>query len=115
MNYSPSLNMTPRRQAAFDFIVEYRRREGFAPTIQEIADGLKVSKVTVFEYLKALQAMKLIAMERFRARSIRVLAPTEKRPIRLPVLGEIGDGKFYKVSKSTWEHIGTINLEGRLR
>lgn len=64
--------LTPRRLAALDFIVAFTAQHRYAPTIQEIASGLGITKSTAFQHIEELRAAGYIDFDR-RHRSIRVL------------------------------------------
>lgn len=65
-----------RWRAVLRFIGEYVRREGFAPTIQEIADGVGLkSKSSVEHHLVHLEEMGLIARKARAPRTIRITIP----------------------------------------
>jgi len=51
---SDSVTLMPRQLQVLRIIGEYRDNNGFSPTLQEIAQKLKLSKVTVFEHVEAL-------------------------------------------------------------
>ncbi len=70
---------TPKQLAILTAIRDFRLRQGFSPTMQELADQLGVSKVTVFEHVQALERKKLIHREPHRARSLTV-HPAVKLP-----------------------------------
>ena len=89
---------TPKQLAVLTAIRNYRQRQGFSPTMQELADALGVSKVTVFEHVQALSAKKLVRRSAHRARSL-TLSPGVKlpdeceRPGMLPLVGSIAAGR----------------------
>ncbi|HUU85077.1 MAG TPA: transcriptional repressor LexA [Phycisphaerae bacterium] len=88
--------LTPRQMQILTFIRDARRRQGYSPTMQEIADQLGVSKVTVFEHVGALVRKKLLRRLPHKARS---LEPTEsarfpdERPTAIPLVGRIAAGR----------------------
>ena len=45
--------LTPRQIEILTMIRDGRRRNGFSSTLQEIADELGISKITVFEHVEA--------------------------------------------------------------
>ena len=49
-----SMSLTPQQIRIFRFVRDYRNSKGYSPTMQEIANELGVSKVTVFEHVEAL-------------------------------------------------------------
>lgn len=59
--------MTPRQLSAIDAIRDLMREKRIAPTMQEIANRMGVSKVTVFGYVRRLEAeghIKIVSMHR---------------------------------------------------
>ncbi|HTV48836.1 MAG TPA: transcriptional repressor LexA [Phycisphaerae bacterium] len=88
---------TPKQLAILTAIRDYRRQQGFSPTMQELADQLGVSKVTVFEHVEALERKKLIQREPHRARSLMVhptvKLPDEIRSTAMPLVGTIAAGR----------------------
>lgn len=51
---------TPRQMEVLVAIVEYRELRGYSPSMQELADKLTVSKVTIWEHIEALRTKGLI-------------------------------------------------------
>ncbi|MFU8828323.1 MAG: LexA family protein, partial [Phycisphaerales bacterium] len=47
------MNLTPKQLTILRLIRDSRVRCGYSPTMQELADELGVSKVTVFEHVEA--------------------------------------------------------------
>jgi repressor LexA len=102
---------TPKQLAILTAIRDYRRRQGFSPTMQELADQLGVSKVTVFEHVEALERKKLLQREPHRARSLTVhpavKLPDEARSTSFPLVGSIAAGRPIEAV----ENPDTIDLE----
>ncbi|MFI4870631.1 MAG: LexA family protein, partial [Phycisphaerales bacterium JB061] len=48
------MNLTPKQLRILKLIRDWRVRHGYSPTMQELADEIGVSKVTVFEHVEAL-------------------------------------------------------------
>ena len=48
------MNLTPKQLRILQLIRDSRIRRGYSPTMQELADEIGVSKVTVFEHVEAL-------------------------------------------------------------
>ncbi|MBQ6995604.1 MAG: hypothetical protein IJN64_14125 [Lachnospiraceae bacterium] len=62
------------RQRIYDFLVEFMRRNGFAPTVREIADGVGLkSTSSVYAHLLKLHDMGKIHMEDNKPRAIRLI------------------------------------------
>ena len=66
------MNLTPKQLRIFEFIRQHRATKGFSPTMQEIADELRVSKVTVFEHVEALIDKGALQRDPNKARSLTV-------------------------------------------
>ena len=49
------MNLTPRQLDVVVAIRNYRHLHGYSPTMQELADQLGTSKVTIFEHVGALE------------------------------------------------------------
>jgi repressor LexA len=63
--------------------------------MQELADQLGTSKVTIFEHVGALEKKRVIRRDKHKARSVEIIAevlPDENRPTKLPLLGNIAAG-----------------------
>src|SRR5256885_14033367 len=67
-----------------------------APTMQELADQLGTSKVTIFEHVGALEKKRVIRRDKHKARSLEIITderlPDENRSTKLPLLGNIAAG-----------------------
>lgn len=81
--------MTPKQLEVLKFVEDYASRNGCSPTLQEIADRLKVSKVTVLSHLRNLEKGRHLKRSYYRRRGIEVLTPTRK----LQVVGRIAAGR----------------------
>jgi repressor LexA len=66
------MNLTPKQLRILQFLRDFRQRHGYSPTMQEIADELDVSKVTVFEHVEALIAKGALARNPNKARSLSI-------------------------------------------
>jgi repressor LexA len=89
------MNLTPRQLDVIVAIRNYRHLNGYAPTMQELADQLGTSKVTIFEHVGALEKKRILRRDRHKARSLEIIAevlPDEDRPTKLPLLGNIAAG-----------------------
>jgi repressor LexA len=64
--------------------------------MQELADQLGTSKVTIFEHVNALEKKRVLRRDRHKARSLEITAdgklPDEERGSKLPLLGSIAAG-----------------------
>lgn len=90
--------ITPRQKEVLLFIRDFRARTGYSPTMEEIAEHLDVSKVTVFEHVTVLQVKGWLQRTRRRARSLMLADPLpasdmlEAKEIGLPLAGKIAAG-----------------------
>lgn len=89
------LNLTPRQLDVLVAIRNYRHLRGLSPTMQELANQLGTSKVTIFEHMAALEKKGAIRRSHHQSRSVEILLkhlPDEERPTKLPLLGNIAAG-----------------------
>lgn len=90
------MNLTPRQLDVLVAIRDYRYLHGVAPTMQELADQLGTSKVTIFEHVGALEKKSLLRRDKHKARSLEITTdeplPDEERTTKLPLLGAIAAG-----------------------
>lgn len=66
------MNLTPKQLQIVDFIVRYRDEKGLAPTLEEIARELGVSKITVYEHVTQLERKGAVSKQKYQSRSIEV-------------------------------------------
>jgi repressor LexA len=101
MSPNKSMNLTPKQLRILKLIRDSRVRRDYSPTMQELADEIGVSKVTVFEHVEALIKKGALVRERNKARSLSIAegiaVPDEDRPLRLPLVGKIAAG--YPIEK----------------
>ncbi|MBI4578777.1 MAG: transcriptional repressor LexA [Planctomycetes bacterium] len=87
--------LTPKQLRILRLIRDYQRKHGYSPTMQELADVLNVTKVTVFEHVTGLEKKGLLRRSKHRARSLeltpRVEFPDESEGV-LPLVGHIAAG-----------------------
>ena len=90
------MNLTPRQLSILTRIRDIRLARGYSPTMQELADELGVSKVTVFEHVESLIKKGALIRQANKARSLQVSPdielPDETRATRLPLVGTIAAG-----------------------
>ena len=66
------MNLTPKQLEIVNFIVDYRDRKGLAPTLEEIARELGVSKITIYEHVAQLEKKGAITKQKYQSRSLTV-------------------------------------------
>jgi len=88
-----------RQRQILDFISQYIQRNGYSPTLQEIAHALGVSSLaTVHEHLETMERKGVIKRKEGSVRSIEItdkeLAQRSQTPasVELPILGFIAAG-----------------------
>ena len=90
------MNLTPRQLDVIVAIRNYRHLHGYSPTMQELADQLGTSKVTIFEHVGALEKKRVLRRDKHKARSLEITSearlPDEDRATKLPLLGAIAAG-----------------------
>ncbi len=103
--YGFLLSMTPilyqRERQLLDFISQFIQRYGFAPTLQEMCEGMNVRSVaTVHEHLRNLEAKGYLKMPAGAKRGIQLIGKRAKAVAgegevspELPVLGFIAAGE----------------------
>ena len=105
---------TPKQLKILETIRDFRVRNGYSPTMQELADQLGVSKVTIFEHVEALERKELILRARNRARSLEVSPtvklPDESKPASYPIVGTIAAGHPIEAIESGREPLELENL-----
>ena len=105
------MNLTPRQLKILQLIRDSRVVRGYSPTMQELADELGISKVTVFEHVEALIKKGVLHREPNKARSLSIVddavVPDEAQPMRFPLVGKIAAG--YPIEK--FEQSDSLNLE----
>jgi len=89
------MSLPPRQLDVIVAIRNFRHLNGYSPTMQELADQLGTSKVTIFEHVGALEKKRALRRDKHKARSLEIVAdvlPDEERPTKLPLLGNIAAG-----------------------
>lgn len=99
-----ALCLTPRQVEIVRLIRDGRRSHGFSPTLQEIADVLGISKITVFEHVESLIDKGMLTRRTNRARSLELTSAArlpDERPTRLPLVGRIAAGRPIEAIESS--------------
>ncbi len=105
------MNLTPRQLQIAKRIRDARTAQGYSPTLQELADDLGVSKVTVYEHVSALVKKGALVRDANKARSLSiadgVVLGDESPGVRFPLVGRIAAG--YPIEKCQQDE--TLDLE----
>jgi len=89
------MNLTPKQLKVLELIKISRIKNGYSPTMQELARELGVSKVTVFERVEALIRKGALNREANKARSLSIAdayTSNQGTPMRFPLVGRIAAG-----------------------
>jgi len=90
------MNLTPKQLNILKLIRDCRITRGYSPTMQELADELGISKVTVFEHVEALIKKGALHREANKARSLSIadetVIPDETQSLSFPLVGKIAAG-----------------------
>ncbi len=95
------MNLTPRQHEIVEFIRDYVAENDYAPTMQEIADHLGVSRPTVFEHIEALEARGALSRQALRSRGIELAPELSGRATALPLIGLIAAGSPIEAIEDT--------------
>lgn len=93
------LMLTEKQIRVLRYFRDFRREKGIAPTLDEAAAALGVSKITIHEHLKQLTLKGAIYRDRAKARAVAILhdPDADETPIAnlptLPLLGRIAAGR----------------------
>ena len=93
------LMLTEKQIRVLRYFRDYRRDKGIAPTLDEAAHALGVSKITIHEHLKQLTRKGAIYRDRAKARAVAILHdPDADQSVvlnlpTLPLLGHIAAGR----------------------
>ena len=97
------MHLTRRQKEILDYVGDYIAREGYAPTIEEIAHNFGLhSLATVHKHLTNLQEKGLVKRAWNRSRALE-LVPSEVKvqAIELPLLGRVAAGSPIEAVEST--------------
>jgi repressor LexA len=105
-----SYQLTRKQYRILTLIRDFQHKHGFSPTMQELAETVSVTKVTIFEHVTQLEKKGLLRRSRHRARSLeltgRVSFPDEESH-GLPLVGHIAAGSPIEAVENREE----INLD----
>ncbi len=93
-NSSQTLALTRRQRQVFDYISEFVAKEGYSPSLEEIAAAFDLSSVaTVHKHVKHLVDKGYLRKAWNRSRSVEPVPAEESVPsIQLPILGTVAAG-----------------------
>jgi len=94
-------NLTPKQFQIVRFLQDYWVEHEYAPTMQEIADHLGVSRPTVFEHIEAMEKKKVLTREPTLARGVTLAPEYSPEAGRLPLVGRIAAGRPIEAIEDT--------------
>ena len=109
------MHLTRRQKEILDFLNGFIERNGYAPTIEEIAAHFSLrSLATVHKHLSNLQTKGLIKREWNRSRALE-LVPTEVKvqAVELPLLGRVAAGSPIEAIEASETIFVPENMVGR--
>lgn len=84
--------ITKRQKETLDFITAYRKKNGYAPALEEIKDHLGLSSVsTAHHHVKALTAQGYLQKDDNQPRGVRVNAAEQM--VQIPLKGRVAAGQ----------------------
>ena len=105
-------NLTPSQLRVVEFIRRFRAKRGYAPTLDEIASQLGVTKATVQSYLRTLAAKGVVRRRRYEHRSLEVVEqalPEAERGRTLPLVGRVAAGEpIEAIEEREWVDVGDV-------
>ncbi len=107
------LMLTEKQIRVLRFFRDYRQAHGISPTLEEAAEALGCSKITIFEHVKNLEEKGAVRRDPMKARSVAILydpdseshEPPDMIP-ELPIAGTIAAGRPIEAV----EHIERVPL-----
>src|SRR6266545_3949946 len=88
------MKLTKRQKEILDFITDFIEREGYSPSMEEIAAHFHFASLNaVFKHLSSLQARGHLRRDPNRARSIELSAQRKSGTKSLLLLGRVAAGK----------------------
>ena len=86
--------LTKRQREILNLTSRLAREKGMPPTLQELADNLRISAPSVLQHIEVLVKKGFLLRERGKPRSLRVIGPEEERGfVNVPVVGAITAGQ----------------------
>jgi repressor LexA len=90
--------LTRRQRQVLDFITEFTRSRGFAPSLEEIAAHMGFASVSnAHQHVSALERRGHIRRDPNKSRALQVVSPAEDERRELPLLGYVAAGEPIEV------------------
>jgi len=99
--------LTERQKSILSFIENFVERNGYPPSVRDIARHFRITPRGVLNHLRALEKKGYIDRKDGRARSIKVLKKLSKR---IPILGRIRAGEAREAIEYLEDHVEVPNF-----
>lgn len=100
--------LTDKQQEILDYIEQFARREGMAPTVYEIGDYFGIKSATAFAHLRALQRKGYVSRSS-KARSLTLMHSDKGRNrsflLDVPVIGRVAAGAPLLAEEQVESHL----------
>ncbi|HUV52263.1 MAG TPA: transcriptional repressor LexA [Dehalococcoidia bacterium] len=110
--------LSSKQQQILSFMRRFREGKDYPPTVRDILRGCGISSTSVVDYnLKILEREGYIRRDREVSRGIEMLDKTQRRMVRVPLIGYIAAGEPVPVPTSdTWEAepLDTVDVSSEL-
>ncbi len=100
--------LTKRQKQTLTFIQKYKKKNGYAPSLEEIAKHLGLSSVsTAHHHIKALEALGLITKEENQPRGINISEVDQI--VKIPLVGLIAAGQPIEAIEEHQSMVSVVN------
>lgn len=84
--------LTPRQREVYSFLEDFIEREGYSPSVREVADHFSISVKGAHDHIKALSKKGVIQSEGSVSRSIVLSRIRDEEILDIPILGHVAAG-----------------------
>jgi repressor LexA len=110
--------LSTKQKEILTFLRKFREEKDYPPSIRDIVKACRISSTSVVDYnLKILEKEGYIRRDREVSRGIELMDRSQKRLVRVPILGYIAAGEPIPVpSSDTWEMepMDTVEISSEL-
>ena len=85
--------LTDRQRLVLTFVEEFCRRQGYPPTVREVAAHFGVQPRAAADHLAALKRKGHLHREPGRSRGLSLVSRLEDQVVEVPILGRIAAGQ----------------------
>jgi repressor LexA len=85
--------LTERQRLVLNFVEEFCRRQGYPPTVREVAAHFGVQPRAAVDHLAALKRKGYLHREPGRSRGLALVSRLEDQVVEVPILGRIAAGQ----------------------